>query len=423
MIRRIGLDFGTTNTSLAVVDDRGQARLAGFGEPNHTFRSVLYFTAGEVYGRPEATAGPAAIADYLATDTPGRLVQSLKSYLADSRFTRTNVYGRTYRLEQMLELLLSNVRQAAETELGKLDAHVVVGRPVHFVSATCAEDDDLAIERLRAALQGAGFDDVSFLYEPVAAAYGYRQRLTDRELVLIADFGGGTTDLSLVELAPLSPRDDPSAGVTIVGTAGVAIAGDCFDGRMVQHAIAPAFGHDATYHSPMGRDLPVPAWPYMRLRRWQHVSFLKNPKTLELLAEVGRTASRPEAIAALAHVIENDLGFELHRSVQSSKLQLSREDRSELRFAHGPMPLETAIERSDFESWIQPDRDKIADCLATILQQSGADTNAIDAVFLTGGSSLVPSVRTLFADQFGREKLRGGDERWSSACREIRSRR
>ena len=94
-----------------------------------------------------------------------------------------------------------------------------------------------------------------FEFEPVAAALGYQQRLDHEELVLIADFGGGTSDFSLVRLAP--------AHAEIVGVDGVAIAGDAFDGRLIRHLAAPEVGLGRV-PTAFGRVPSIPAWLYER---------------------------------------------------------------------------------------------------------------------------------------------------------------
>jgi hypothetical chaperone protein len=204
----IGLDFGTTNSAVALVGRDGAPRLASFDEGGgrtSVFRSVLYVDP-EAPGRngmpPRFSAGPAAIRDYLATGQRGRLVQSIKSHLASRLFTTTNLFGVQYRLEDLIARLVDALRVAAEADVGPLGRAVVCGRPARFSGATSLDDDVFAEGRLRAALALAGFDDVVFEYEPVAAAFGYRRRLDHAELVLIADFGGGTSDFSLVRLSP-----------------------------------------------------------------------------------------------------------------------------------------------------------------------------------------------------------------------------
>jgi hypothetical chaperone protein len=197
--KAIGLDFGTTNSTLAIARRDGTVQLAQF-KGRATFRSVLYFDESDnaPAGKLRVVAGPDAITSYLNAKTTGRLIQSMKSYLASRLFNQTQIFSETYSLEELIGILLRYLRQSAESEFGDLGSTLVVGRPVHFSGTQDVADDEFAINRLRAAFRNAGFEHVHFLPEPVAAAYKYQRQLEHDELVLIADFGGGTSDFSLV---------------------------------------------------------------------------------------------------------------------------------------------------------------------------------------------------------------------------------
>jgi hypothetical chaperone protein len=416
-----GVDFGTTNSALARVDSDGVPRVAEFarggGQRTQTFRSVVYFEPLETgRGAPREFAGPRAIARYLAAEEPGRLVQSLKSFLAARDFSATRIFEREYRLEALIAVLLRSLFREAETDVGSVTGTLVVGRPVRFVSARAPEDDELALARLRAAFATAGVEDLVFEYEPVAAAYHYERALDHDELILIGDFGGGTSDFSLIRVGPRARKLRESGGErAVLGNAGVPIAGDVFDGRMVRALVAPALGLGTEYRSIFGRVLPVPRWLYAHLERWHHLSFLRTPRTLGLLLDLQREALQPAGLEALLHVVQEDLGFPLHRSVERAKLALTRESSAELRFEHGPVKLAVPCTRAEFERWIGPELAAIESCVDELLRDTGLAPGDVDRVFLTGGSSLVPAVRGLFAARFGEERIRSGDELTSVA--------
>jgi hypothetical chaperone protein len=258
--KAIGLDFGTTNSALAIAQLDQTVRLAEF-QGGATFRSIIYFEEQDSTrtGKLGAVAGPDAIQSYLNAKTPGRLIQSMKSYLASRLFTQTQILGETYDLVDLIGILLRHLRKSAEEQFGDLGSNLVVGRPVHFSGAKDSADDELAINRLRAAFRNAGFTNVRFLPEPIAAAYKYRQRLDHEELVLIADFGGGTSDFSLVQLQAKSSGAG-KAQSSVIGTDGVGIAGDTFDSKMVRNLVAPILGLGSKYKSQFGKVLPVPNW-------------------------------------------------------------------------------------------------------------------------------------------------------------------
>ncbi len=417
MARAVGVDFGTTNSALAMSDGRGAPRLASFaredGSQTQTFRSILYF---EREGRRDMLelAGPRAIERYLDADEPGRLVQSLKSFLASRDFASTSVFGQPYRLEALIAIILRQLREQAESQLGELPARVVVGRPVRFAGTSEPADSELALSRLRAAFHKAGYPEVVFEYEPVAAAYHYERELDHDELILIGVFGGGTSDFSLLRVGP-SLRNQPRGPDSILGNEGVALAGDAFDGRVVRNIVAPLLGLGQRYRSVFGKLLPVPSWIYSHLQRWHHLSFLRTPRTLQILFDLRREAQQPEQLDALLHLVQADLGFELFRAVETTKLALSAGRRTSFRFANDPIAIDEPVERPDFERWIEPELEEIAACVDGLLERAGVATSEVDRVFLTGGSSLVPIVRGLFASRFGEARIRSGGELTSVA--------
>jgi hypothetical chaperone protein len=336
-------------------------------------------------------------------------VQSLKSHLSSRSLTGTEVFGRRYKLEELLARILGDLRKHAERQFGGPVRHVMVGRPVRFVGAETNEDDDFALSRLREALALAGFEQVDFEMEPIAAAYAYESTLDHDELILIGDFGGGTSDFSLLRVGPLARRRGRGPG-NLLGNSGVGLAGDAFDARIVRKLVSPALGSDAEARS-LGKLLPaVPAWIYANLERWHYLSFLRTNNVREILKSARIRALEPEKIAALIALIEEDLGFQLHQAVQQVKFSLSQSDTAEFRFRDGTLDLCIPVTRAEFETWIAEELRAIEQCVDGLLRSSGVDARDVDRVFLTGGSSFVPAVRRIFASRFGAERIRGGNE-------------
>src|SRR4051812_37874829 len=306
----IGLDFGTTNSSIAIArpDRSSEAVLFSSAEgKTETYRSVLYFEP-----KTPAVSGPVAIERYLAADEKGRLIQSLKSFLASRIFTGTSIFGRQFSVEDLISIILRELRSEVEEQSGAMNGPIVVGRPVRYSNASSEEDNAFAIERLRRAFDKAGIGPVVFEYEPVAAAYFYESTLDHDELLLIGDFGGGTSDFSLLRVGPHSRQDKAHR---ILGTEGIALAGDAFDARVVRNMISLKLGRTSEYRS-LDKVLPMPEWIYSDLERWHYLSFLKSNATVQLLRSIQTQSFEPDKIASLLHVVENDLGFYLHRSVQ-----------------------------------------------------------------------------------------------------------
>jgi hypothetical chaperone protein len=420
-MRALGLDFGTTNSALAVAAADGRAELAEFRTPvgsAATFRSILHFhpEIRERGGRLVPAAGPRAIERFLEAEGEGRLIQSPKSFLASRLFHSTTVYGTVFSLQTLIGFIVRALREEAEARLGPLGARVVVGRPVRFANASDPDHEELALRRLRAALENAGFREVGFELEPVAAALHYESGLDHDELVLIGDFGGGTSDFSLVRVGPGARRLASQDGRDrVLATDGVGIAGDAFDAKIVRHLVAPALGRGARFRSVFGRVLPVPTWIYSHLERWHHLSFLRSRKTLQLLLDLRREALEPEKLEGLVHLVTAELGFALYRAVEHVKHELSRAPLSRFAFHDGPVSIEADVARADFEGWIEEELAEIAGCVDAVLAAAGASAADVDRVFLTGGSSFVPAVIRIFEERFGAERIRRGGELTSVA--------
>ena len=403
----IGLDFGTTNSAIAVATNDRQATLATFADAT-SFRSILYFPAKDRSAprKVETFAGPEAINSYLEADTKGRLIVSIKSYLASPLFTSTTINGRHFTLEDLIAIILRRLRNAAIEQFGISASRVVLGRPVRFAGADNAKDEQLALQRLKTAAELAGFQEISFELEPVAAAYQYETQLDHDELVLIGDFGGGTSDFTLARLGPGRKKAGHNP---VLGTSGVAIAGDTFDSRIMMRLVAPKLGLGSHYVS-LGKELPVPVWVYSQLSSWHHMFLLKEPKTMAVLREVRNQAAEPEKVAALVQIIAENLGYALYRAVEQTKVALTDKELADFIFTQSTVLLEDSLERWQFESWIQDDIQNIAACVRSLLDQCGVKPSDIDSIFLTGGSSFVPVVRRFFSRTFGADKLRSGEE-------------
>jgi hypothetical chaperone protein len=417
----LGIDFGTTNSSIALAGADGAVELVSFPTATGTtesFRSVLYLEQRKHAGRSQIKGftGPAAIEQYLDAEHKGRLIQSLKSYLTSRTLTGTEVFGRRYTIEDLISRILTDLRLNAERQFGQPIRQATVGRPVRFVGAESAEDDEFAVERLRQAFVRAGFESVAFEMEPIAAAYAYESTLDHDELILIGDFGGGTSDFSLLHVGP-GVRGRGRTAKDLLGNSGLGLAGDSFDARIVRKLVSPALGSDSFERSyAQAADRPasiipaVPAWIYANLERWHYLSFLKTRNVAEILKSARARAQEPEKIAALINLVEEDLGYQLHQAVQRLKVDLSHQESAEFRFRDGSMDIVATVSRSDFEGWIADELQAIERCVDGLLVASKLDAREVDRVFLTGGTSFVPAVRRIFETRFTASRVRTGNE-------------
>jgi len=374
------------------------------------YRSLLYLEQIRQQEKLliKAWTGPEGIERYLQTEHKGRLIQSMKSFLSSRTLKTTDVFGKGRSLEDLIACILRDLREKAERQFATGIRHAVVGRPVHFVGSETDEDDLYAQQRLEKAFRIAGFDSVSFEMEPVAAAQYYESTLDHDELILIGDFGGGTSDFSLVRVGPgvrargRSPKD-------LLGNAGIGLAGDSFDAKLIRHIVSPELGAGSEMCS-MHKILPVPNWVYFKLERWHHLSFLRTKDVMNMLNSVKTQAVHPEKIGALIDLIQEDLGYQLHRAVQKTKIELSNHEAARFAFVDGGVEINAVVQRVDFDSWISDELLQIETCVESLLRLCGVDARDVDMVFLTGGSSFVPAVRRIFDARFGRDRIRSGNE-------------
>jgi hypothetical chaperone protein len=405
----IGVDFGTTNSVVAVADASGKIVVRRFETPTGSvdaYRSaLLFFREGRP---PHATirhvSGPTALDHALDRDGDHRFLQSLKTYVSSPAFQDTRLFGKRFLIEELIGVFLADVLPP------KLRGAVIVaGRPVVFAGERASEA--LALERLTAAYRKAGVEAVDFAYEPFGAAYSYGRTLTRPETVLVADFGGGTSDFSVMRFDPGRGRLEARA----LSHAGVGVAGDSFDFRLIDNLVSPRLGRNSAFRS-FGKLLPMPARYYAAFAQWHKLSLLKCADTMAELRRLAKDAEKPEEIAHLIDIIDFDLGYNLYLAVSKLKAQLSVFDHAPFHFAAAGLHIETEVARADFERWIADDISSIASTIDLALDRAGAAPEDIDAVFMTGGSSFVPAVRKLFATRFGAEKLKFGDAFASVAC-------
>ena len=396
MISALGVDFGTTNSVVAMLAEDGNVTTQRHGSLD-VFRSVLCFWAEETPARRmlHHAAGQAAIGDFLEDPLDSRLIMSMKTYLAQRSFSETRIFGHRFTLEGLigcfLRSLLANLPPVRS---------VVVGRPVRFAGEFT--DDALGSERLRGAYAEAGVPEINLVLEPQAAGTRFARTLTEPATVLIGDFGGGTSDFSVMHF-------DPRGQATPLGHAGVGIAGDAFDYRIIDRAIAPLLGKGDSYRV-MGKLLPVPPQYFSSFSRWHMLSLMRTPRTLRAIAEVAHTAEHPERLRHLIALIEDGLGYALYQAVSAAKAELSRAEAATLRFHHKKFVVERVITRVEFEDWIAADLTRIAGTVDQVLADANIPADQVDRVFLTGGTAFVPAVRRLFERRFGADKLAGGGE-------------
>jgi hypothetical chaperone protein len=407
----LGLDFGTTNTVVALSGGADQPCLICFDgndAAGEVFRSALCFWEEEGGWNGIANdAGPWAISEYLQSPLDSRFVQSFKSVAASPLFERAQIFGRSFRFEDFGRLFLAKLKQHAGDQLRDLPPCIVVGRPVEYAGSR--PDPSLARQRYDLMLEhwGAG---IHYVYEPLGAAFGHASQLDRPTTLLVADFGGGTTDFSIVHVAEpgSAHRCRPLAA------SGIGIAGDRFDKRIVDHLVLPFLGKGGSYRS-FDKVLEIPGGYFSDFADWSRLALMRNRRTLEELRKLHRDAIDPTPIGRMIALIEHEQGFPLYEAVGRVKRELSQAEEAKFSFAGGGVEIEVAVSRGDFEQWIAEDLRRIETAMDTALAKAQLEPAAVDRVFLTGGSSLIPAIRALFDRRFGEDRIAIGGELTSIA--------
>ncbi|KTE05106.1 Hsp70 family protein [Sphingopyxis sp. H115] len=407
----LGLDFGTTNTVVALADGSGDTQLvefAGEAATGAVFRSALCFWEEERAWQGVAhEAGPWAIAEYLRSPLDSRFVQSFKSVAASPSFERAMIFNKPYRFEDMGRLLLQRLVAHAGGRLDTRPPRVIVGRPVEYAGAR--PDAALARQRYDLMLEAFGAE-IHYVHEPLGAAHSYASRLTEPATILVADFGGGTTDFSIVRVAaPGSARR-----CVPLASSGISIAGDRFDYRIVDRLVLPLLGKGGTYRS-FDKLLEIPGGYFADFADWSRLALMRNHRTLGELRRLQRDAVDPEPIGRMIALIEHEQGFPLYDAVGRLKRALSGADHAEFTFAGDGVDIRADVRRADFERWIADDLRRIETAMDAALARAGVASDAIDRIFLTGGSSLIPAIRALFDRRFGADRIATGGELTSIA--------
>ena len=408
MAQALGLDFGTTNTVIAVAESGDETRSVSFTSPAGTtdsMRTALSFLKDRQLGAGalKVEAGQAAIRTFI--DNPGecRFLQSIKTFAASALFQGTLVHARRFQFEDLMEVFLKRLQAYGGEDWPKSAKRLVAGRPVHFAGAS--PDPALAVTRYNEALTRLGFPEIHYVYEPVAAAFYFARTLKQDATVLVADFGGGTTDFSLIRFSTEAGK----LKATPIGQSGVGIAGDQFDARIIDQLVAPEIGKGSQFKS-FGKLLDVPSNYYLAFSRWNQLSVFKTLKEFADLKSLVRQAEEPEKLELFIDLIDHDEGYPLYQAVSATKMALSSAEEADFRFAPLGKAGEKRVTRREFEGWIAEDLARMEEALDEVLSTSNTEAGSIDKIFLTGGTSFVPAVRDIFHRRFDASRIETGGE-------------
>ena len=378
-----GLDFGTSNTTLGIGVD-GAFRLLPLDGERVTLPSAVFFD----FESGAVTVGQAAIDGYVS-GVEGRLMRSIKSALGTGLINAdTALRNGRITFREVIAVFLRAVKARAEERHGGELRDVVLGRPVHFVDGDDAADA-AAEQALGEIAESLGFRNISFQYEPIAAALDYEQQVSGEELALIADIGGGTSDFSVVRIGP-DRRGCADRSADILANDGIRIGGTDFDRDLSLSTVMPLLGHG----SPMSRPgLTAPKSPYLDLATWSKINFLYTAKAMVELRRLHRDSAAPEQIERLIGVVEHRRGHALAMEVERAKIRLSGAPDATLTLDWGEDCIDRPVDAAELNDATISLAGRIGARVRACLAEAGTPAERIDAVFLTGGSTQLPQVR------------------------------
>jgi len=401
-----GLDFGTSNSAIGVV--RGNtAELAPVEGADTLVPSAVFF---DYETKNRVLFGNEAVAAYIA-QTEGRLMRALKSILGSPLIDEeTSLGGRKVPLREVVEIFVRHLKAKAETFAGREITAVVHGRPVRFV-----DDDDAADARAQEVLEGiarrAGFRDVAFVYEPIAAAHHYEQAVEAEELALIADIGGGTSDFSVIRVGP-QHRNRADRSRDVLANEGIRLGGTDFDKALNLASVMPLLGLGTRL---LEKDLPMPNAPYHELATWATINFAYTYRNEREIAELQALAAEPEKVARLLKLVHEGLGHRVAFAVEDAKIVLSAEDRAAIPLAFLEAGLSALATRRSFDRAIGSATERLRQAAGACIAAAGLGPDEIETIFLTGGSSRVPAVRAAVAQAAPSARIAGASDLLSVA--------
>jgi hypothetical chaperone protein len=394
-----GLDFGTSNCTLAIAA-RDRPVLVPLEGTRTTIPSAIFFS----HAQREVAFGREARQRYIDGES-GRLMRALKSILGSSLFDETTrVQGRRIAFSEILSIFLTHIKAKTEKHLERELTDVVLGRPVHFVDGDDAADRR-AQDNLEKAARAAGFTNIAFQYEPVAAALHFEEQIASEKLALVTDIGGGTADFSLVRVSPERARA-AQRSADILANRGIRVGGTDFDRMLSLAHVMPLFGYGS-----LAKDTrrELPRWIFHDLSDWSQIHFLYSQKTMTTLRAIRYDAERPDLVRRLIHAVERHEGHRILHEVEQAKIALTDQPDAAVDLGVVEPKLAVALSRGKLDKAIRPGVERITAEIGRTIADAGVAPGDIDVVFLTGGSAMVPRVRRAVAEAVAGADLIAGD--------------
>ncbi|MBR5599351.1 MAG: Hsp70 family protein [Alphaproteobacteria bacterium] len=396
-----GIDFGTTNSAISVVEDNKKPSLITFGNNKTTIPTAIFFPENNTY---KPFFGHQAVSLYFEGEE-GRFMRSLKRILGtDLMNQKTEVNNIYMDYEDIILHFIKYLKQKAESQINTQLDSVVLGRPVHFQDFA-PEQDVIAESVLRKIAHLAGFKNISFQYEPIAAAYTHEIKLEKELLACVIDIGGGTSDFSIIRLGKKDSAKDRAKD--ILANTGIRIGGNDFDANLSLKCFMHYLGYE-TLQKPnpyTNRILPVPNQPYVMLSEWSSINSLYTYKERKNIKEIYDSSAEPHKVINLYEIADKELGHTLLNKVEESKILLttSQTITTQLHFLSQKPTIPLAVD--NFENSIKQNVQKITCSLEECIKSAGINKESIGLVILTGGSTEIPYIKNTILNMFPNARI------------------
>lgn len=396
----LAIDFGTSHSLVGALHNNQRIEALPI-DPSHSdsslMRTLLYFPNAD-----ECYYGSEALQKYTEFEMEGRLFRSFKSHLPNKNYIGTVIDNRIMSLENMIGLFLLELKKRAEKQLGTTITKAVIGKPARYSMDDVA--DGFAIYRMKKAAEYAGFKEVNFVPEPLAAALEFKRSIHEEKKILIGDFGGGTSDFTIMKI---TQKDFQKSDVLAVD--GHPLAGDALDSLFMQNRLNTSFGANTQYRLPMSSNLlKMPAAVMERLNKPSQIVHLKEKDTYEFIKEVRKCALKDDdkqKIDRLFILLEDQQIFSFFEEIEKTKKTLSTKPTSKFNFDYPDLETKEVFSDVEFQNWALSFKENIFAAVTRAFTQSGLTEADIDYVFLTGGTAHVPFIQDEFKKRFGSEKL------------------
>lgn len=388
-LHKLGIDFGTSNSTCAIVRD-DLASLIPLEKSHTALPSAMFFydEGGVLFGRD-------AISAYLDGEE-GRFMRGLKSILGTSLMKeKTRVSKTNIEFTDIIKIYIRHLKIQAEKHVDSAIHDVVLGRPVHFHDND-TDADQASEDTLKQIASELGFKNISFQYEPIAAAFAHERNIKEEKLALVVDLGGGTSDFTVIRLSP-QKNIQPNRQGDILSTSGIRVGGTNFDQKLSLSSFMPYLGLGGFYESEMERSkvLPIPPYVYYQLSDWPQVHFGQTPQAIRETKSILRTAQQQEKIERLLYLQETGLGHALLQVVEQTKISLTDQHEVTSNLRQMGLGFDVSVTRTDFEKSISDLVARILLSIETCLDLAGVQDSDIDLVILTGGSSELPVINQM----------------------------